>query len=181
VRLAPSNSQLLLILNLGAIALMSGFPNRGRMQRVVVRADRIGRMNADDKDAILIIEFAKDLRARGKPLIEATVEACALRFRLVIMTGLAFICGGLPKVIAQGAGGAAAGARQQRDGRHDRRRQSRALDGAGFLRRRGARPGAGLRGRSRACCRAIAGPDGARPAGHGAQQVMVNDVSPKLC
>jgi multidrug efflux pump len=58
------------------------------------------------KDAILIIEFAKDLRAQGKPLIEATVEACALRFRPIVMTGLAFICGVLPMVIAQGAGGA---------------------------------------------------------------------------
>jgi multidrug efflux pump len=57
------------------------------------------------KDAILIIEFAKDLRAQGKPLIEATVEACTLRFRPILMTGLAFICGVLPMVIATGAGG----------------------------------------------------------------------------
>ncbi len=58
------------------------------------------------KDAILIIEFAKDLRAQGKPLIEATVEACTLRFRPILMTGLAFVCGVLPMVIASGAGGA---------------------------------------------------------------------------
>jgi len=58
------------------------------------------------KDAILIIEFAKDLRAHGKPLIAATVEACALRFRPIVMTGLAFVCGVLPMVIARGAGGA---------------------------------------------------------------------------
>jgi multidrug efflux pump len=58
------------------------------------------------KDAILIIEFAKDLHAQGKPLIEATVEACSLRFRPILMTGLAFVCGVLPMVIATGAGGA---------------------------------------------------------------------------
>jgi multidrug efflux pump len=58
------------------------------------------------KDAILIIEFAKDLRAHGKPLIAATVEACSLRFRPIVMTGLAFVCGVLPMVIAKGAGGA---------------------------------------------------------------------------
>ena len=58
------------------------------------------------KDAILIIEFAKDLRAQGKPLIEATIEACTLRFRPILMTGLAFVCGVLPMVIATGAGGA---------------------------------------------------------------------------
>ncbi len=56
------------------------------------------------KDAILIIEFAKDLRAQGKPLIEATIEACVLRFRPILMTGLAFVCGVLPMVIASGAG-----------------------------------------------------------------------------
>jgi multidrug efflux pump len=58
------------------------------------------------KDAILIIEFARDLRAQGKPLIEATVEACSLRFRPILMTGLAFVCGVLPMVVASGAGGA---------------------------------------------------------------------------
>ncbi len=58
------------------------------------------------KDAILIIEFAKDLRSHGKPLIAATVEACSLRFRPIVMTGLAFVCGVLPMVIAKGAGGA---------------------------------------------------------------------------
>src|SRR6187399_1842014 len=58
------------------------------------------------KDAILIIEFAKDLRAQGKPLIAATVEACSLRFRPILMTGLAFVCGVLPMAIATGAGGA---------------------------------------------------------------------------
>jgi multidrug efflux pump len=58
------------------------------------------------KDAILIIEFAKDLRAQGKPLIEATIEASSLRFRPILMTGLAFVCGVLPMAIATGAGGA---------------------------------------------------------------------------
>src|SRR5207249_12316208 len=44
--------------------------------------------------------------AEGKSLIEATVEACSLRFRPILMTGLAFVCGVLPMVIATGAGGA---------------------------------------------------------------------------
>jgi multidrug efflux pump len=46
------------------------------------------------------------LRAQGKSLLEATIEACALRFRPILMTGLAFVCGVLPMVVAQGAGGA---------------------------------------------------------------------------
>jgi multidrug efflux pump len=55
------------------------------------------------KDAILIIEFAKDLRAQGKPLIEAAIEASYLRFRPILMTGLAFVFGVAPMVIASGA------------------------------------------------------------------------------
>jgi multidrug efflux pump len=55
------------------------------------------------KDAILIIEFAKDLRAQGKPLIEAAVEASFLRFRPILMTGFAFAFGVAPMVIASGA------------------------------------------------------------------------------
>ncbi len=57
------------------------------------------------KDAILIIEFAKELRAKGTPLMQATMEACHLRFRPILMTGLAFVCGVLPMAIASGAGG----------------------------------------------------------------------------
>ncbi|QRM55952.1 efflux RND transporter permease subunit [Sinorhizobium sp. BG8] len=58
------------------------------------------------KNAILIIEFAKDLRAEGKPLLEATVEAARLRFRPILMTSLAFTLGVLPMAIAKGASAA---------------------------------------------------------------------------
>jgi len=54
------------------------------------------------KRRILIIEFAKDLRAQGKPLIETTLEACALRFRPILMTGLA-LSRRVAMVIATGA------------------------------------------------------------------------------
>src|SRR3546814_1762866 len=58
------------------------------------------------KNAILIVEFAKDLRAEGKPLLEATIEAARLRFRPIIMTSLAFSFGVLPLAIATGASAA---------------------------------------------------------------------------
>ncbi|MEO8298084.1 MAG: efflux RND transporter permease subunit, partial [Burkholderiales bacterium] len=58
------------------------------------------------KNAILIIEFAKDLQAEGMGVIEATLEAVHLRFRPIIMTSLAFILGVLPLVVATGAGSA---------------------------------------------------------------------------
>ncbi len=56
------------------------------------------------KNAILIVEFAKDLRGQGKPRFEATVEASRLRLRPILMTSFAFILGVMPLVIATGAG-----------------------------------------------------------------------------
>ena len=55
------------------------------------------------KNAILIIEFARDLRAQGLTLVAATIEAARLRFRPIVMTSLAFILGVVPLMIATGA------------------------------------------------------------------------------
>jgi multidrug efflux pump len=56
------------------------------------------------KNAILIVEFARDLRAQGEELHAAALGASKIRFRPIIMTSLAFIFGVLPLVIARGAG-----------------------------------------------------------------------------
>jgi len=56
------------------------------------------------KNAILIVEFARDLRAQGRGLIEATIEASRMRLRPIIMTSLAFILGVTPLAISNGAG-----------------------------------------------------------------------------
>src|SRR5258705_3361583 len=56
------------------------------------------------KNAILIVEFAKQLEDQGKPRFEATVEACKLRLRPILMTSFAFILGVVPLVVAHGAG-----------------------------------------------------------------------------
>ena len=58
------------------------------------------------KQAILIIEFAKDAHNEGMPIIEAAMQAARLRFRAVMMTNIAFILGLLPLVFATGAGAA---------------------------------------------------------------------------
>jgi multidrug efflux pump len=58
------------------------------------------------KNAILIVEFAKDTYARGGSIIDATVEAARLRFRPILMTSFAFILGVVPLVTARGAGAA---------------------------------------------------------------------------
>lgn len=56
------------------------------------------------KNSILIVEFAEQLRERGMPLIEATVEAARIRLRPILMTSFAFILGVVPLVLATGAG-----------------------------------------------------------------------------
>jgi multidrug efflux pump subunit AcrB len=56
------------------------------------------------KNAILIVEFARELHERGSSIVESALEACRLRLRPILMTSFAFIFGVLPLVIASGAG-----------------------------------------------------------------------------
>ncbi|TPQ40064.1 hydrophobe/amphiphile efflux-1 family RND transporter [Bradyrhizobium guangdongense] len=56
------------------------------------------------KNAILIVEFARDIELEGKPRLEAVIEACRLRLRPILMTSFAFILGVLPLVISTGSG-----------------------------------------------------------------------------
>src|SRR3954463_1421654 len=96
----------LLTVPLGIVGAVVAATMRGLSNDLYFTVGLITIIGLAAKDAILIIEFAKDLRAQGKPLVEATVEACTLRFRPILMTGLAFVCGVLPMVVASGAGGA---------------------------------------------------------------------------
>jgi multidrug efflux pump len=56
------------------------------------------------KNAVLIVEFAEQLRREGKPMMEAVVEACRLRLRPILMTSFAFIGGVVPLMLGRGAG-----------------------------------------------------------------------------
>ena len=96
----------LLTVPLGILGAVVAATLRGLPNDVYFTVGLITIIGLSAKDAILIIEFAKDLRAQGKPLVEATIEACKLRFRPILMTGVAFVCGVLPMVLAHGAGGA---------------------------------------------------------------------------
>jgi multidrug efflux pump len=96
----------LLVVPLGVIGALLGATLRGMPNDVYFKVGLIAIIGLSAKNAILIIEFAKDLQAQGKGLIEATLEAVHLRFRPIIMTSFAFILGVLPLVIATGAGSA---------------------------------------------------------------------------
>jgi len=56
------------------------------------------------KNAILIVEFARDLEARGEPMLEAVLHACRMRLRPILMTSVAFCAGVVPLILGTGAG-----------------------------------------------------------------------------
>jgi len=96
----------LLVVPLGVLGVVIGASMRGLPNDVFFKVGLIAVIGLSAKNAILIIEFAKDLHAQGKGLIEATLEACHLRFRPILMTSFAFILGVLPLALSTGAGSA---------------------------------------------------------------------------
>jgi multidrug efflux pump len=56
------------------------------------------------KNAILIVEFARELETQGKSIVEAALEACRMRLRPIVMTSIAFIAGSVPLLLGHGAG-----------------------------------------------------------------------------
>jgi multidrug efflux pump len=96
----------LLVVPLGLLGALAGATLQGMPNDVFFKVGLITIIGLSAKNAILIIEFAKDLQAEGKGLVEAILEACHLRFRPIIMTSMAFILGVMPLVFASGAGSA---------------------------------------------------------------------------
>jgi multidrug efflux pump len=96
----------LLVVPLGVLGAVAFTIWRDMPNDVYFKVGLIAIIGLSAKNAILIIEFAKDLQADGMDLVEATLTAVKLRFRPIIMTSLAFILGVLPLVIATGAGSA---------------------------------------------------------------------------
>jgi HAE1 family hydrophobic/amphiphilic exporter-1 len=86
---------------LGALLAQSW---RGLQNDVYCQIGLVMLVGLASKNAILIVEFAEQLREQGKPLIEATVEAARIRLRPILMTSLAFILGVIPLMAAHGAG-----------------------------------------------------------------------------
>jgi len=96
----------MLVVPLGILGSLLAATMRGLPNDVYFKVGLITIIGLAAKNAILIVEFAKDLQAEGKSPYEAALEAAHLRFRPIIMTSLAFILGVLPLAIASGAGSA---------------------------------------------------------------------------
>ena len=96
----------ILVVPLGVLGVLLGITLRGMTNDVYFQVGLITIIGLSAKNAILIIEFAKDLQAQGKGVIESALAAAHLRFRPIIMTSLAFILGVVPLAIASGASSA---------------------------------------------------------------------------
>ena len=96
----------ILVVPLGVLGVVLATLFRGYANDVYFQVGLITIIGLSAKNAILIIEFAKDLQAQGRTAVEAALEAAHLRFRPILMTSLAFILGVLPLFLATGAGSA---------------------------------------------------------------------------
>lgn len=96
----------ILVVPLGVLGVLVATMLRAYSNDVYFQVGLITIIGLSAKNAILIIEFAKDLQAQGKGIIESALAAAHLRFRPIIMTSLAFGLGVVPLVIASGAGSA---------------------------------------------------------------------------
>ncbi|MBI3532488.1 MAG: efflux RND transporter permease subunit, partial [Burkholderiales bacterium] len=96
----------ILVVPLGVLGVLLATLLRSYANDVYFQVGLITIIGLSAKNAILIIEFAKDLQAQGKSLVAAALEAAHLRFRPIVMTSMAFTLGVLPLAIASGAGSA---------------------------------------------------------------------------
>ncbi|WP_210546898.1 efflux RND transporter permease subunit [Rhodoferax sp. PAMC 29310] len=96
----------ILVVPLGVLGVLLATLLRSYSNDVYFQVGLITIIGLSAKNAILIIEFAKDLQAQGKSVVASALEAAHLRFRPIIMTSLAFTLGVLPLALATGAGSA---------------------------------------------------------------------------
>lgn len=94
----------LLVIPLGVVGALLATTLRGLYNDVYFQVGLLTTIGLSAKNAILIVEFAKELQEQGQGLIEATLHAIRMRLRPILMTSLAFIFGVLPLAISNGAG-----------------------------------------------------------------------------
>lgn len=96
----------LMVVPLGVLGLLLAVLTRGMANDVYFQVGLVTIIGLASKNAILIVEFAKDLQAQGRGALDAALAAARLRFRPIIMTSMAFTMGVLPLFFASGAGSA---------------------------------------------------------------------------
>jgi multidrug efflux pump len=94
----------MLAVPLGVLGALMAAYFRGLENDVYFQVGLLTTIGLSAKNAILIVEFAKRRYDKGKDLVEATIKACRLRLRPILMTSLAFMLGVLPLAISTGAG-----------------------------------------------------------------------------
>jgi len=95
---------IILVVPLGVLAALIGVSVRGLDNNILVQIGLVVLIGLAAKNAILIVEFARQAQERGEALVNAVAEACRLRLRPILMTAFAFILGVVPLVIATGPG-----------------------------------------------------------------------------
>lgn len=101
-----SPAAVILVVPLGLVGSGLALLARGMDNNVYTQIGLVLIIALASKNAILIVEFARDLRHKGASILDAAVDASRLRFRPILMTSFAFILGVYPLVVAQGAGAA---------------------------------------------------------------------------
>ena len=94
----------ILIVPMTILSALLGVWLSGGDNNVFVQVGLVVLMGLACKNAILIVEFARELEMQGKGIVEAALEACRLRLRPIVMTSVAFIAGTVPLVLSSGAG-----------------------------------------------------------------------------
>jgi multidrug efflux pump subunit AcrB len=95
---------IILIVPMCLLAALIGIGLRGVPNNILVQIGLVVLIGLASKNAILIVEFARQLEDQGKDRFAAAIEACRLRLRPILMTSMAFILGVVPLVLASGAG-----------------------------------------------------------------------------
>jgi hydrophobic/amphiphilic exporter-1 (mainly G- bacteria), HAE1 family len=96
----------ILVVPLGLLGAVAAVSIRGMDNNVYTQIGIVLIIALASKNSILIVEFARDLRARGVSIRVAAAQAAQLRFRPILMTSFAFILGVVPLMVARGAGAA---------------------------------------------------------------------------
>jgi len=97
----------IMVVPLGVLGALGAASALGLSDDVYFKVGVLTTIGLAAKNAILIVEFARNLRAQGRTVVEAAVEAAHLRLRPIVMTSMAFVLGVLPLAIASGAGSGA--------------------------------------------------------------------------